>query len=205
MSVNKIFIAMLVVLCGAAAAQPVAPQDLDLNAVSEKEVSIADLSDPEIAGKTFVAATVMNASLQKICGVIMDYSAYPQFMPNTENTKVVLSADDYTLIEMTLGLPLGKIKKYRLKMESAVKPQSCHLSWKLVPWEELKSSETIADTSGYWQLMPAPANKNKTLVKYYVYADPGPVPFGLGWIVDVMSKISLPRTLEALRERVVPR
>jgi hypothetical protein len=34
-----------------------------------------------------------------------------------------------------------------------------------------------------------------------VYADPGPVPFGFGWIVDMMSKRSLPRTLEALRAR----
>jgi len=201
MSVIKALVTIVFVSYGVAVAQPLAPEDIDLSAVSEKEVSITDLSDPTIAGKTFVAATVMDASLQKICSAIMNYSEYPQFMPNTVNTKVIQFSEEYTMIEMTLGLPMGKTKKYRLKMESAIQPQSCRLSWKLVPWEELKPSDTIADTTGYWLLTPYSANRNMTLVKYHVYADPGPVPFGLGWIVEMMSKISLPRTLNALRER----
>jgi hypothetical protein len=210
MSANKLLTTLLLTtllltICELATAQTVMPQDLDMSAVSETHVAIADLSDPAMAGKTFVAATIMNAPLQKLCSVIMDYPEYPQFMPNTERTRVVFSSDDYTLIEMTLGLPLGKTKKYRLKMESAITRQFCQLSWKLVPWGGLEPSETIADTSGYWRLTPYPENKNKTLVKYYVYADPGPVPYGLGWVVDALSKISLPRTLEALRERVVTR
>ena len=192
------------VTCGATA-QTANPNDLDLDKVSESEISIADISNPVSAGKTFAAATIMDSSVQKICAVIMDYAQYPQFMPNTDGTRIVSSSENGAVIEMTLGLPLGKIKKYRLNMETEVKPQSCLVAWRQIPWPELKPSETIADTTGYWMLTPYSRDRSKTLVTYHVFADPGPVPFGLGWIVHAMSKISLPRTLEALRERVVAR
>jgi hypothetical protein len=71
----------------------------------------------------------------------------------------------------------------------------------MVPRPELTQEETIADTSGYWDLAPLASNKNKTVVKYFVYSDPGPVPMGLGWIVDSLGKDSLPKTLEALRNK----
>lgn len=175
---------------------------IDYSAVSDTHVAVADVSNPTVPGKTFIAATVISEPVGKLCSVLMDYPAYPQFMPNTEKTSVVATGDESTVIEMILKLPLGKTKKYRLKMVPAMTPESCHLSWKLVPWEGLQQSETITDTSGYWQLTSDPNDGNKTLVKYFVFADPGPIPFGLGWIVELLAKISLPRTLEALRERV---
>jgi hypothetical protein len=198
----KFSVLLLFAVCHLTHAQSTVPQDLDLSTATETHVDVIDVSNLAVPGKTYVAATLMKGSVQKLCSVIMNYSEYPQFMPNTEKTTIVSKEDDATVIEMTLGLPLGKIKKYRLQMASAITPEYCQLSWKLVPWEGLQASETIADTSGYWQLTPYPKDKNKTLVKYYVFADPGPVPYGLGWIVDVITRISLPRTLEALRERV---
>ena len=179
-----------------------APKDLDLSMVTETDVEIVDVSNLAVPGKTYVAATIMNASIQRLCSVIMNYPDYPLFMPNTERTTVLSTSDDATLVEMLLRLPLGKTKRYRLKMTPTVAPQSCQVAWKLVPTEGLQQSETITDTSGYWLFTPDPKDASKTLVKYFVFADPGPIPFGLGWIVDMMTRISLPRTLEALRERV---
>ena len=196
------FVALFFALGRSACSQTTVPQDLDLSTVTETHVEVIDVSNLAVPGNTYVAATLMNGSVQKLCSAIMNYSEYPQFMPNTDKTTIVSMAEDATVIEMTLGLPLGKHKKYRLKMMPAVTPEYCQLSWKLVPWEGLQASETIVDTAGYWQLTPYPKDKSKTLVKYYVFADPGPIPYGLGWIVDVMTRISLPRTLEALRERV---
>lgn len=196
------FAALLVTFSRLACAQTTVPQDLDLSTATETHVDVIDVSNLAVPGNTYVAATLMSGSVQKLCSTIMNYSEYPQFMPNTDKTTIVSTAEGATVIEMTLGLPLGKIKKYRLKMMPAVTPEYCQLSWKLVPWEGLQASETIVDTAGYWQLTPYPKDKSKTLVKYYVFADPGPIPYGLGWIVDVMTRISLPRTLEALRERV---
>lgn len=192
--------ASLALLCclTQAQAQQVMP---DLSAVSDTHVDVTDISAPGVPGKTFIAQTLIHDRVQKLCAVIMDYTRYPQFMPNTEKTRIVSASDEATVIEMTLKLPLGKIKKYRLNMTSAVTPESCRLTWKLVPWEQLEVSETITDTSGYWLLTPDGSDGSKTLVRYNIYADPGPIPFGLGWIVDVMTRISLPRTLDALRER----
>jgi hypothetical protein len=188
-----------------------AAQSIDTKTLSEQQVTVLDLSKPaesgtpsdkntgKTAGKTFLAATIMNAPLQQLCSIIQDYPQYPQFMPNTADTRV-MQIGDATFIDLTLSLPLGKSKKYRLQMESKVSEQSCRLAWKLVP-SGLRIEDTIADTVGYWQLSSHPTDSRKTVVEYQVYADPGPVPFGFGWIVDMMSKRSLPRTLEALRER----
>ncbi|NEX64055.1 SRPBCC family protein [Noviherbaspirillum galbum] len=168
---------------------------------SDSDIAITDFSKPSSPGRTFAARTVINAPVQKLCGILLDYPEYPAFMPNTDNASVIQAADDFAIVNMTLKLPLGKIKKYRLRLEPRNTPQTCHLSWKQVPWEDLKADDTIADTSGYWHLVPHPANPARTVVDYFVYADPGYVPFGFRWIVDILSKESLPKTLESLRAR----
>ena len=196
---------ILVTVGNLASAQSTVPQEIDLSMASETHIEVLDVSNLAVPGKTYVAATLMQGSVRKLCSVITNYAEYPQFMPNTDKTTVVSTSNDSTVIEMTLGLPLGKTKKYRLKMISVTTPEACQVSWKLVPWEGLQESDTIADTSGYWQLSPNQKDRSKTLVKYYVFADPGPIPYGLGWIVDVITRISLPRTLEAVRERAATR
>jgi hypothetical protein len=182
-----------------AISQAPGPTDQD----SEQQITITDFSNPSSPGRTFAANTVIDAPLQKLCAIIQDYPSYPYFMPNTDSAKVVQSGTGYSVVDMTLKLPLGKMKRYRLRLESKVTSQTCHLSWKQLPWEELKPDDTIADTSGYWHLTPHPAHPLRTVVEYFVYADPGYVPFGFRWIVDLMSKESLPKTLEALRSRAI--
>ena len=194
---------VLSAVLAAPASQAVSQSSSESGQGTEQQITITDFSNPANPGRTFAANTVIDAPVQKLCSIILDYPSYPQFMPNTDNTKVVQAAGDYSVVDMTLKLPLGKMKRYRLKLEPKVTAQACHLSWKQVPWEELKPDDTIADTSGYWHLTPHPANPARTIVEYFVYADPGYVPFGFRWIVDLMSKESLPKTLEALRGRAV--
>jgi hypothetical protein len=170
--------------------------------LSDDKVTMVDISRPGSPGKTFMAGTIINAPLSDVCSVLQDYGSYPAFMPNTESAKVSQSGPTHTLLDVTLKLPMGKIKKYRLRMEPKVSADSCVLGWKLVPWPGLKQEETIADTTGYWQLNPGPV-PGKTIVRYQVYTDPGPIPFGLGWIVDSLSKDSIPQTLDAVRKRAV--
>lgn len=178
---------------------------IDPATLSESKVSMLDVGKAGASGKSFVAATIIDAPLPNLCAIIQNFADYPSFMPSVEKTAVARGADEATLVDMTLKLPLGKVKKYRLKMTPKSAPKSCQLAWKMVPWPGLKPEETIADTSGYWQLTPAPADAHKTVVKYVVYTDPGPVPLGMGWIVDSLSKDSLPKTLEALRAKAVRR
>jgi len=179
-------------------------------ALSENQISVTDLSKPNVAGKSYLAATIISAPVPKLCAVILDFAAYPGFMPNTDQTRVVQAGEAFSIVDMTLKLPLGKIKKYRLRMEPKIaEPKdataSCHLSWKLVPQPALQQEETIADTAGYWDLQPLAGDRSKSVVKYFVYSDPGLVPMGLGWVVDSLGKDSLPKTLEALRAKVSTR
>lgn len=197
--------AVAIIFCTLASAPAAAEQATLLADGAQDQVTVTDLSETGKAGKSFMATTLMAAPLQKICTLIQDYSAYPQYMPHTQATEVLEQAGDFALIDMTLKLPMGKFKRYRLKMQSQLGPQSCHVAWTLIPREDLPIDETIADTTGYWQLTPDPAHSDKTLVRYFVYSDPGPVPFGLGWIVTMLGKYSLPGTLEAVRNRVTAR
>jgi len=167
----------------------------------EDKVSVTEQPSIGQPGKTFTAVTLIAAPVQKLCGIVQDYPSYASYMPNTKSALPVGAGDGYVLVDMTLDLPLGQEKKYRLHLEADASANQCKLSWKLIPRPDLKQAETIADTTGYWLFRPAPGAVEKSLVEYHVYADPGPVPFGFGWIVDLMSKRSLPRTLEALRGR----
>ncbi|MFZ6656721.1 SRPBCC family protein [Undibacterium sp. TJN19] len=175
---------------------------IDTGKLNETSTQVIDQSKPDSTGKTFDAGTILNAPMAKVCATIQAYEEYPGFMPNTAKVKVVRAADESAQVDFTLNLPLGKVKKYRLKMTPKSGAASCHLSWKMLPWEGLKQEETIADTSGYWELTPLASNPAKTVVKYQVFTDPGPVPMGLGWIVDSMSKDSIPKMMEALRVKL---
>ena len=175
---------------------------LDASKFTETQVQLIDQSKADSNGKTFAAGTILNAPVAKVCATIQAYEDYPSFMPNTTKAKVTRQPDESALVDFTLNLPLGKVKKYRLKMIPKVSPATCNLSWKLQPWEGLKQEETIADTSGYWELTALADNPAKTVVKYQVFTDPGPVPMGLGWIVDSMSKDSIPKMMDALRNKL---
>ncbi len=176
----------------------------DLSKLSEATVALQDVSQPGKPGKSFAAGTVIHAPLATVCAAIQDFAGYPGFMPNVDRVKVTPAGQGDTLLDLTLKLPMGKVKQYRLRMRPKGDAGTCHLAWKLVPSPGLKPEETIADTSGDWDLAAQPSDPERTVVRYRVYTDPGPVPLGLGWIVDSLSKDSIPTMLEALRKRSAP-
>ncbi|MBU4009967.1 MAG: hypothetical protein KJ882_04310, partial [Proteobacteria bacterium] len=94
----------------------------------------------------------------------------------------------------------GKMKKYRLKI-SMTEPnnQISVLKWQLQKWPGLDPRETIKDTTGYWRIEKK--TEKSSLVFYHVYTDPGPIPFGLEWIVDVLSKKSVPEAFLQTKAR----
>lgn len=156
----------------------------------------------DMPGRTFTATTVIDAPPARLCGIVQDYASYGAFMPNTRSAVPVGAGPGYVLVDMTLDLPLGQVKQYRLRLEPASSADGCRLAWQLVPRADLQPGQTIADTAGYWEFA-ALADGSGSKVRYRVYADPGPVPFGFGWIVEMMSKRSLPRAVEAVRKRAL--
>jgi hypothetical protein len=194
-TLNKTVVLLATMTGVAHAAAPIDPANL-----SDSKVTLVDVSQAGRPGKSFAAGTIIHAPLPKVCALLQDYVAYPAFMPNTTSTVVSERGAQHALIDVTLGLPMGKVKKYRLRMEPKVSATECLLSWKQVPWPGLKHEETIVDTTGHWQLTPG-KTADSTVVRYAVHTDPGPIPFGLGWIVDSLSKDSIPQTLDAVRKR----
>lgn len=184
----------------AIAAATVAPQAPDVAALAGSTIHVAEAPSPGLPGKAFTAWTLAPASVPRLCAMVQDYASYSTYMPNTKSALPVGEGEGYVLVDMTLDLPLGQQKKYRLRLEQQQQPDAaqCKLAWRLIP-SGMAPADTIADTTGYWLFTPIAGEGGKTLIEYHVYADPGPVPFGFGWIVEMMSKRSLPRTLEALR------
>jgi hypothetical protein len=157
------------------------------------------------AGKNteeYEALGLIAGTLGQVSGVLADYEQYPEFMPNVEEMTITPCGNDVATVDWKLALPMGYIKKYRLRCWAKREGNCIHRGWKKLPWPGLKPDETIVDTYGQWLLEPFPGQTSQVLAYYRVYTDPGHVPLGTGWIVDIMSQRSVPDIIRRTRERV---
>ncbi|WP_339137701.1 MAG: SRPBCC family protein [Candidatus Electrothrix sp. GW3-4] len=169
-------------------------------AVENKEVIIREQPTQGKPGKAFAAVAIIEARREVIRDIVTDYQSYPEFMPNVSRIDILEQDKSTAVLNYLLSLPLGKSKKYRIRLESSEPDEQTSLiQWQLQPWPELKPAETIRDTSGFWRIETL--ENGRSLVFYHVYTDPGKIPFGLGWIVDFLSKDSVPEVLAKTRER----
>ena len=188
------FIGMLSIPTMLNAADFISLDEHEKKLVTKGEIIVREINAPGKRGRTFEAVCLVKASRNNVLKVLKDYKKYPEFMPNVTRIEIVEQRGNDAVLNYTLTLPLGNIKKYRLKIsERAPGNQFSTIEWQLQKWPELKMEETITDTAGYWRIEEK--SENDSLVLYHVYTDPGPIPFGLGWIVDVLSKNSVPEVL----------
>ena len=145
---------------------------------------------------------LVKGTVSDVYQVLVKFEDYPKFMPNVSKCEVLKRTDDTAILNYTLSLPLGKVKKYRLKMTFQNEKSGATLTWKLIEWQGLKKSETIEDTTGYWLLEDYPEKAGHIIALYHVYTDPGPISLGLGWIVDILTKNSIPDVVIKTRNRV---
>jgi hypothetical protein len=183
------------------AARPIelTPQELELVAAGEVILREAPIQVND--GMTFEAIGLIKAPVEAVYEVVTDFGGYPEFMPNVSKVEVLSAGEGKATVNFTLGLPLGKTKKYRVNMQFQKSGGAATLRWNMIEWPGLEKSETIDDTEGYW-ILEGRAATEETLVLYHVFTDPGHVPLGLGWIVDILSKNSLPKTVLKTRDRV---
>lgn len=168
--------------------------------VDQGEIILRETDIGKKNGRTFEAAGIIKAPVDVISGVLADYEHYPEFMPNVSRVEIMEQTDTEAVLNYTLKLPLGKIKKYRLKITlTRPDPQTSLIQWEYRNWPGLKAKETIKDTTGFWMIKEQA--DNRSMVLYHVYTDPGPVPPGLGWIVDILSKNSVPEAFLKTRSR----
>jgi len=168
--------------------------------VHEKKILVRERPTNGKPEKAFEAVGIIEAKREVIRDIVMDYPSYPDFMPNVSRIEILQQEDTTVVLNYTLTLPLGKIKKYRVRLETAEPDnQTSLIQWQLEQWPGLKPEETIRDTTGFWRIEELDAKRS--LVLYHVYTDPGKIPFGLGWIVDILSKDSVPDVLLMTKER----
>ena len=160
------------------------------------ETYIQSNSEIKGPGRHYHGYILINASVQDVYNVVKDFQSYPQFMPHIVNVDAI-PTDRGTNFRYFLQLPLGVEYQYEISNQSYVSPNEAWLTWKISSWEE----NNIEDTWGQWMLTPY-KDSSSTLVQYQVYTDLGYIPFGLGWVVDFLTKYSLPEVLLNTKEYI---
>ena len=174
--------------------------------VERGEVVLRELAtrEGESGATTVEAVARISAPRRIVVQVLTEYEQYPEFLPNVSRVEVLEQAGNRTVLNYTLSLPLGTIKKYRLRIDlRRAGKDLTRLGWEMVDWPGLPAEQTIEDTSGYWKIEQD--RPEGCLVLYHVSTDPGPVPFGLGWVVDMLRKNNVPEVVRATRERAETR
>jgi len=164
------------------------------------EVILLDRSSDNRRGKTFEVYALIPATLDQVYSVLSKFSEYAEFMPNLKRVVVERQDIKSAVLAYFLSLPAGMKKQYRLEMSYSRTADSARLSWVMLPSPGVAPEDTIAATEGYWDLT---THNGKVLARYYVYTDPGEVPFGFGWVVDYMSSKSILAVVANTRDRVI--
>ena len=146
-------------------------------------------------GEHYQAYTLVNANITDVFKAIENFDEYPKFMPSFDSVETIYNSDTLTTYIFNIILPLNIHYKYKIKSKEYINSSCAWLAWETIPWEE----NSIKETWGQWYLTPYQGSNRKTLIQYQVYTDPGYIPFGLEWIIDIMTKKSLPKTIKNLK------
>ncbi len=134
---------------------------------------------------------VIDATIDEFFDIVVDYPRYPEFVPGIKACRV-LEVGGEKHVEYDLDLGLRRIR-YVLRHQEE-RPR--RVSWSLVSGEILKVS------NGSWELTP---EGQRTRARYSVdiqISRPPLVPQALlDKMSDQMSRVQLPRTLEAFKAR----
>ncbi len=138
---------------------------------------------------------LIEAPIEKFYDIVVDYPRYPEFVPGLKNCRVHdVNGEKHVEYELDLGL---RTIKYVLRHEEE-RPR--RVSWSLVSGDVLKVS------NGSWELLP---EGDRTRARYSVdiqIARPPLVPQALlDRMSDQLSKVQLPRNLEAFKARAEER
>jgi tetratricopeptide (TPR) repeat protein len=171
-------------------------------AIAKGKIIVRKIPGHRDNAQEYEAMGFIDGTLEEIYHVLTDYKNYPAFMPTVKETSIRRSTKKEFVVDYTLGLPMGLVKKYRLKHWTKKEENRIQLFWKKMPWPEIKSKETVVDTWGQWILETYPGKEKQVLAYYRVYSDPGEIPLGFGWIAELMTKDSIPDLIEQTRRRV---
>jgi len=176
--------------------------DKHKTSIAKGQIIVHKIAHSAKNAEEYEALGLIEGTLEEVAAVLADYESYPKFMPNVSEITVTRSTEEATIVDYKLLLPMGFVKKYRLKFWSKKEEHKIQLFWKKLPWPGLKLEETVVDTYGQWILEKFPQRDGQVLAYYRVYTDPGNIPLGMGWIVDILTQKSIPDIMKGTRSRV---
>jgi coenzyme Q-binding protein COQ10 len=135
---------------------------------------------------------VVDVPVERFWEIVADYDAYASFVPSVKRTRVVHVEKGVKDVEYEVDLGVKTIKYTLRHLEHA----PSKMTWSLVKGDMMKVS------NGAWELSN---HAGKTLARYTVEVQVQKPPLVPQSIVDRMSdeltKVQLPRTLEAFKAR----
>jgi ribosome-associated toxin RatA of RatAB toxin-antitoxin module len=135
---------------------------------------------------------VVDVTLEAFWEVVADYESYPGFVPSVKRTRVVRTEKGVKDVEYEVDLGVKTIKYTLRHLEHA--PE--RMTWSLLKGDMMKIS------NGAWELSN---HAGRTLARYTVEVQVQKPPLVPQAIVDRVSdeltKVQLPRTLEAFKVR----
>lgn len=166
--------------------------------IENREIVIRKVKTIETTGTTQEAIGMINASPKSVLETVIDFSKYHKFMPNVKRVEILEQKSSTAILNYYLELPMGIEQKYRVMVFwEKTGLEAYFVGWESMAWLGLDHLETIEATHGFWNIQPG--ENGQTLLLYHAYVDPGPVPFGFGWIVDFMTESSFPDVFKQTR------
>lgn len=169
-------------------------------AVQAGRIVLREVPRTGLKGRTYEAVGLLPGAVDEVLSIIMDYEHYADFMPRVERVVVTAESDTVHLVEQYLKLPLGMHRRYRLRYTARRAEEGFRIDWAKVAWPEVPLSQSVVDTSGFWQV--AAFGEGRLLAVYHVYSDPGRVPLGMKGLALSLSKHEIPKVVERVRERL---
>jgi ribosome-associated toxin RatA of RatAB toxin-antitoxin module len=155
-----------------------------------------------------VAATsVVDAPLQTVARVIVDYRRYPEFMPYVGICRVEAQSGALAWVFQQLTFPFPISDRYYTIKLAADDPAAAgvlfRVDWQLaddLPVLRKGEGEPVLTNKGFWKL-EALENGRRTHVTYFIHTDPGgALP---AWIVNLANNAAVPKVIEAVRQRAL--
>lgn len=184
----------------AAALESIALTPRERTDVLAGKIVVRELPRTGEAARTFEGVGLLPGRLEEAFAVITDFRRYAEFMPSVRRASLREEAGGASVVDIEIGLPFGQSRRYRLRYESRREDDGFAVTWRKVPWPELRPSQTVMDTGGRWLVRRL--EDGRLLASYLFYTDPRPVPLGLTGIAEAFGKKSPPDVIRSVERRI---